>query len=672
MNKELFRLEGLFELSIDQKNAVSYLTRTIEEKNKYQVLKGVTGCGKTFTVANIIQNVQMPVLVLVHNKSLAKQLYENFKSYFPDNKVELFMSCFDYFRPEFFLKSKNVLMEKESIINDEMDSYRMSALRTLLSGRQDVIVVASVSCLYSIGDPDAYVRNKIVVESGMECDYDSLLRQLVLAGYEREDEAKGEIPLRGSFRATGENLIIRPGYGDKYYTVSLDWDIVESITERSADMEEYEKKVPFLELYPQRQGLYSRECIKEAVKEIGRELEDQYSNLVKKNKKKEADTLKERVEYDMQMLSTTGSCKGMDNYSYHFMRQANEKKRGLIMELFPCPFLTVIDESHATVPQMKHMLAGDEKRKEELIEQGIRLPSIKECRPVSYEEFEEMTNQILFVSATPGEFEFEKAQKQVVTQTIRPTFLLDPLIEVRNPALIPWEEDIINEIKQRVESQEQTIIMADTKQGAEEVNAMLCAQGIHAGYIHSDLNITERVYILNQLYERKLHCIVGVNSIREGLDFPDVSLVIILRADKKGFLRTPTALMQMIGRATRNMNGQVIMYAEAVTDAMKQVIDETEQNRRKQEEFNRKKHVAPSQITRKARKKETVGEKQKDSQLEAELQNIYGNYDLTKYEDRQEVLVILKQKLVFYAEEMEFAKGIQIRQEIDKIEGKNK
>lgn len=664
MKEELFKLKGSLKHSKEQQKAVSYLSQTIREQNKYQVLKGVTGCGKTFTVAGVIENVQMPVLVIVHNKSLANQLYEDLKEYFPENKVELFMSCFDYFRPEFFLKSKNILMEKETIINDEMDACRMSAIRTLLSGRKDTIVVASVSCLYSIGDPDSYNRNKVLVEKDVECDYEGLLRQLVLSGYTREDFSLR----RGTFQVNGENVKVWPGYGDKYYSIDLAWDMVEKITEYSVKDESYQKELSYVELYPQSQGLYPRGSVKEAVTQISEELEQQCSVFLAQGKNKEAKMLRERVEYDMQMLSSTGRCKGMDNYAFHLMKQAKKKKRGFLMDLFPAPFLTIIDECHVTVPQMQNMITSDTKRKEELIEQGIRLPSIRECHPVSFEEFEQISNQILFVSATPGELEMKKADSHFITQVIRPTYVLDPSIEVRKKSINLCGEDLLTEIAVRANSSQQTIVMTCTKREAEEINELICVNGIRSRYLHSDLNITERVDILEQLLSKKLQCIVGVNAVREGLDFPDVSLVIILNADKNGFLRTKTALMQMVGRASRHVNGHVIMYADTVTDAMQAVIDENALNRNVQVAYNQEHGVVPEKIASKRTGKEPLPEKKEDKKFLGELEEIYESYNLKKPEDREKVLSILKENLITYAEEFEFAKGLQVRQEIERLE----
>lgn len=664
MKEELFKLKCSLNHSKEQQKAVSYLSQSIREQNKYQVLKGVTGCGKTFTVAGVIEKVQMPVLVIVHNKSLANQLYEDLKEYFPENKVELFMSCFDYFRPEFFLKSKNVLMEKESIINDEMDACRMSAIRTLLSGRKDVIVVASVSCLYSIGDQDSYNRNKVLVEKDTECDYEDLLRQLVLSGYTREDFSLR----RGAFQVNGENVKVWPGYGDKYYSIDFAWDMVEKITECSAKDGSYQNELSYVELYPQSQGLYPRGGIKKAVTHIAEELEQQCSVFLAQGKNKEAKMLRERVEYDIQMLSSTGSCKGMDNYAFHLMKQTKKKKRGFLMDLFPAPFLTVIDECHVTVPQMQNMITGDVKRKEELIEQGIRLPSIRECHPVSFKEFEQISNQILFVSATPGEIETKKADSHFITQVIRPTYIQDPSIEVRKKSLNLSGEDMLAEISVRVNSGEQTIVMACTKREAEEINELICVNGIRSRYIHSDLNITERVDVLEQLISKKLQCIIGVNAVREGMDFPDVSLVIILDADKRGLFRTKTALMQMVGRASRHVKGHVIMYADTVTEAMQAVISENTLNRNAQVAYNLEHGVVPEKIASKRVPKEPPPEKNEDKMVLGELEEIYESYNLKKPEDREKVLSMLKEKLISYAEEFEFAKGMQVRREIDRLE----
>ncbi len=664
MKEKLFKLKHSLKHSKEQQKAISFLSHSIREQNKYQLLKGVTGCGKTFTVAGVIEQVQMPVLVIVHNKSLANQLYEDLKGYFPENKVELFMSCFDYFRPEFFLKSKNILMEKESIINDEMDAYRMSAIRTLLSGRKDVIVVASVSCLYSIGDPDSYSRNKILVEKDTECDYEGLLRQLVLSGYTREDVSLK----RGTFQVNGENVKVWPGYGDKYYSIDLAWDIVERIMECSVKDESYQNELSYVELYPQSLGMYPREGIKEALVHISEELEQQCSRFVEQGKNKQAKILRERVEYDMQMLSTTGSCKAMDNYAFHLMKQAKKKKRGFLMDLFPAPFLTIIDECHVTVPQMQNMIKGDTKRKEELIEQGFRLPSIRECHPVSFEEFEQISSQIVFVSATPGELEMKKADSHFIKQVIRPTYVLDPSIEVRTKSLNLCGEDLLKEITNRADSGEQTIVMTCTKREAEEINEFICANGIRSRYLHSDLNITERVDILEQLLAKKLQCIVGVNAVREGLDFPDVSLVIILDADKKGLLRTKTALMQMVGRASRHVNGHVIMYADTVTEAMQAVIDENAWNRKIQIAYNQEHGVTPEKIVAKRTRKEALPEKKEEKEFLSELEDVYKTYNLKNPEDREKIRSILKEKLITYAEEFEFAKGLKIRQEIERLE----
>ena len=509
-----------------------------------------------------------------------------------------------------------------------------------------------------------YNRNKVLVMKDEECDYEGLLRQLVLSGYTREEHNLR----RGTFQVNGENVKVWPEYGDKYYSIDLAWDLVEKITECSVKDENYRNELSYVELYPQSQGLYPRDGIKEAVNHISEELEQQSSVFLAQGKNREAKMLRERVEYDMQLLSSTGSCKGMDNYAFHLMKQTKKKKRGFLMDLFPAPFLTIIDECHVTVPQMQNMIAGDAKRKEELIEQGIRLPSIRECHPISFEEFEQISNQIVFVSATPGELEMKKAGSHFITQVIRPTYVLDPSIEVRRKSVNHCSEDMLTEIAARVNSSEQAIVMACTKKEAEEINELICANGIRSRYLHSDLNITERVDILEQLLSKKLQCIVGVNAVREGLDFPDVSLVIILDADKKGFLRTKTALMQMVGRASRHVNGHVIMYADTVTDAMQAVIDENELNRKVQVAYNEEHGVVPKQIASKRTGKETISEKKEDGKHLGGLDEIYGLYNLKKPEDREKVLSILKEKLIAYAEAFEFAKGLQIRQEIERLE----
>lgn len=585
-----FTLTSKYQPTGDQPEAIRQLTDGLNNGDKAQVLLGVTGSGKTFTVANVIANVNRPTLVLSHNKTLAAQLYEEMKGFFSENAVEYYVSYYDYYQPEAYLPQTDTYIEKDLAINEEIDKLRLSAVSALLSGRKDVIVVSSVSCIYGMGGPAAMAQSVITVKRGQILSRNMFLRRLVDSLYVRNDL---ELQ-RGNFRVKGDTVDIFMAYSDNVLRVTFWDDEIDSIEE--VDSVTFHKLASFNEyqIYPANLFITSKEQTQEAISEISKDLDEriEFFNEIGDNIK--AQRIKERVEYDIEMIKELGHCSGIENYSRYFDGRSAGDKPYCLLDFFPKDYLMVIDESHVSVPQIRAMYGGDRARKQNLVEFGFRLPAAFDNRPLKFEEFQEMTNQVIYVSATPADFELQEAEGVVVEQVIRPTGLLDPDIEVR-----PSEnqiDDLMNEILIRCEKDERVLVTTLTKRMAEELTEYLLNHEVRANYIHSDVATLDRVKIMNDLRAGLFDVLVGVNLLREGLDLPEVSLVAILDADKEGFLRSHRSLTQTAGRAARNVNGKVIMYADTITESMQLTIDETERRRMKQMAYNKEHHLTPKKI----------------------------------------------------------------------------
>ena len=587
-----FQLTSKFQPTGDQPEAIRELTDGIRRGDKAQVLLGVTGSGKTFTVANVIANVNKPTLVLSHNKTLAAQLYEEMKGFFPHNAVEYYVSYYDYYQPEAYLPTTDTYIEKDLAINEEIDRLRLSAVSALLSGRRDVIVVSSVSCIYGMGGPVALSEGVIKIRQGQKLDRNAFLRRLVDALYVRNDvELK-----RGNFRVKGDTVDIALAYSDNILRVSWWDDEIDSIEEldeitfhRIASFTDYE-------IYPANLFVTSKEQTDHAIREIQDDLVKQVDYFTGLGDTIKAQRIKERVEYDMEMIKELGHCSGIENYSRYFDGRKAGQRPYCLLDFFPKDYLMVIDESHVSVPQINAMYGGDRARKKNLVEYGFRLPAAFDNRPLKFDEFHSMINQVIYVSATPADYELREAEGIVVEQIIRPTGLLDPEIEVR-----PSEnqiDDLMDEILTRCKRNERVLVTTLTKRMAEELTEYLLDHDVRANYIHSDVATLDRVKIMNNLRAGVFDVLVGVNLLREGLDLPEVSLVAILDADKEGFLRSHRSLTQTAGRAARNVNGKVIMYADTVTESMQRTIDETRRRREKQMHYNEEHHITPKQIVK--------------------------------------------------------------------------
>ena len=588
-----FKISSDFEPRGDQPKAINSLTEGLSNNEKYQVLLGVTGSGKTFTMANVIKNYNKPTLIISHNKTLAAQLYGELKSFFPDNLVEYFISYYDYYQPEAYIPSTNVYIEKDLSINEQIEKLRLSATSSLLSGRSDVIVVASVSCIYGIGNPDDFGKNVVSIKVGDEIPLKQILFSLVDILYERSYEEDFK---RGSFRLKGDTLDIFVAYDDYIVRVIFWGNEIESIQKVDPGTGKTISQEEIINIYPANLFVTSKDVIDLSLQEIEYDLDKQINFFEREGKFSEAKRIKERTEFDMEMINEIGYCSGVENYSRYFDRRDPGKRPFCLFDYFPDDFLLVIDESHVTIPQVRAMWGGDRSRKMNLVDYGFRLPSALDNRPLNFQEFESLINKAIFVGATPSDYELTCSGGSIVEQIIRPTGLLDPMIEVRKSE--NQIDDIINEIHKRLDLGERVLITTLTKRMSEELNKYLNNSGIKSRYMHSEIDSLERVNILRDLRLGDFDVLVGVNLLREGLDLPEVSLVIILDADKEGFLRNEKSLIQTVGRAARNVNGFVIMYADKITKSMKSTIDETERRRKIQDQFNRDNNITPQTISK--------------------------------------------------------------------------
>ena len=587
-----FKLLSDFNPTGDQPQAIQELVDGIEAKERFQTLLGVTGSGKTFTVANVIQEVQRPTLVLAHNKTLAAQLYSEFKQFFPENAVEYFVSYYDYYQPEAYIPVTGTYIEKDLSINEEIEKLRLSTTSSLLSGRRDVIVVASVSCLYGIGNPVEFQKNVIVLKTNQVISRTALLHKLVQSLYARTE---GEFN-HGNFRIKGDTLDVFPSYADYGFRIHFFGDEIEAIEAFNVNDNSLIESYETVNIYPANMFVTSPDILQNAIKDIQDDLVKQYDYFKDIGKHLEAKRLKERTEFDLEMIRELGYCSGIENYSRYLDGRAPGTRPFCLLDYFPEDFLMVVDESHVTISQVHAMYGGDRSRKENLVEYGFRLPAAMDNRPLKFEEFESLQNQVLYVSATPADYELNKTQGVYVEQVIRPTGLLDPLIEVRSSD--NQIDDLIEEIQQRIEKDERTLVTTLTKRMAEELTKYLSRIQIRCRYIHSDVDTLERVEIMQDLRKGLFDVLVGVNLLREGLDLPEVSLVAILDADKEGFLRSERSLTQTVGRAARNLNGKAIMYADKITKSMQKTMDETTYRRKKQMAYNRDHNVKPKALNK--------------------------------------------------------------------------
>ena len=587
-----FKLTSKYQPTGDQPEAISELTEGVRRGDRAQVLLGVTGSGKTFTMANVIARVNRPTLILSHNKTLAAQLFEEMRGFFPENAVEYYVSYYDYYQPEAYLPHTDTYIEKDLAINEEIDRLRLSAVSALLSGRRDVVVVSSISCIYGMGSPNALSDNVISIQQGQQMDRNALLRKLVQSLYVRNDLTLE----RGNFRVKGDTVDIYMAYNEMILRITFWDDEIDSIEELDPVTLDCLGRYADYKLYPANLFMTTQEQTNRAIHDIQDDLVKQVAFFEELGDGIKAQRIKERVEYDMEMIKELGHCSGIENYSRYFDGRKLGERPYCLLDFFPEDFLLIVDESHVSVPQIGAMYGGDRARKTNLVEYGFRLPAAFDNRPLTFDEFQEMVHQVIYVSATPADFELREAEGVVVEQVIRPTGLLDPEIEVR-----PSEhqiDDLMEEIRQRSERHERTLVTTLTKRMAEELTEYLMNHGVQTAYIHSDVATLDRVKILADLRSGVYDVLVGVNLLREGLDLPEVSLVAILDADKEGFLRSRRSLVQTAGRAARNVNGRVIMYADTITGSMQETIDETNRRRTKQLAYNEEHHITPTQIVK--------------------------------------------------------------------------
>ena len=664
-----FELASDYKPTGDQPKAIAELTEGILRGDKHQVLLGVTGSGKTFTMSNVIANVNKPTLIISHNKTLAAQLYSEFKSFFPNNAVEFFISYYDYYQPEAYVVKKDLYIEKDFSINEEIDRLRLKATTSLIEGRNDVIIIASVSSIYGIGAPDEYARQILFLKKGEEIERKKLLRKLIDIYYTRNDAEF----TRGTFRARGDVIEVIPAYqNEEAVRIELWGDEIERLSVIDSITGNVIEEVESIPIYPAKYFVTNKDQVRRAVKDIEAELKERLEYFWSQEKYLEAQRLEQRTRYDIEMIKELGYCSGIENYSRHMDGRPPGSRPACLFDYFPKDYLLIVDESHVTIPQIRGMYNGDRSRKEVLVEHGFRLPSALDNRPLKFEEFQELTNQVIYVSATPGDYEFEQSKGTYVEQIIRPTGLLDPQIEVR--PIKGQIDDLIGEIRKRVILKERTLVTTLTKKMAEDLTDYLDKLNINVRYIHSDIDALERVEIIRDLRIGDFDVLVGVNLLREGLDLPEVSLVAIIDADKEGFLRSERSLMQTAGRTARNVNGKVIMYADVITQSMKKTIDETERRRKIQLEYNKKHGITPQTIL-KSREQIMSGtsiadirKKDKDKE-EAYFTKVAE--PVIKYmsqDQRKELIEQMREEMHNAAKDLEFEKAASLRDEIEKLE----
>ena len=651
----MFKLHSEYKPTGDQPEAIKYLSDGIKDGKKFQTLLGVTGSGKTFTMANVIQEVQKPTLVLAHNKTLAGQLYSEFKEFFPENRVEYFVSYYDYYQPEAYIASSDTYIEKDASINDEIDKLRHSATASLFETR-DVIIVASVSCIYGLGDPIDYENMIVSLRPGMEKSRNEIMRKLINMQYTRNEmDFK-----RGTFRAKGDVLEIYPSNEEERAIRVEYWgDEIEKISEINPLTGKTVALREHVMIFPNSHYVTSKDKLDNALITIEQELEERVKYFKENNKLIEAQRIEERTNFDIEMIKETGFCQGIENYSRHISGRPAGSPPYTLFDYFPKDFLLLIDESHATIPQVRAMYNGDRARKESLVSYGFRLPSAFDNRPLKFEEFEDRINQCIFVSATPADYEKEHSKENVVEQIIRPTGLLDPKIEVK-----PTEnqiDDLINQIDEQVKKGDRVLVTTLTKKMAEDLTVYLRNSGIRVRYMHSDIKALERMEIIRDLRLGEFDVLVGINLLREGLDIPEVSLVAILDADKEGFLRSERSLIQTIGRAARNTEGRVIMYADELTESMEKAISETNRRRGLQEKYNKDNNITPQTIKKSVREliKATI------------VEDIQNKYDIGKDESIEDIISKLTDEMLKYARNMEFEKAAELRDKIKELENMN-
>ena len=649
-----FELKSDFKPTGDQPEAIKSIVSAINNNEKYSTLLGVTGSGKTFTMANIIQEVKMPTLILAHNKTLAAQLYSEFKEFFPNNAVEYFVSYYDYYQPEAYVAHSDTYIEKDASINDEIDKLRHSATAAILE-RDDVIIISSVSCIYGLGDPEDYRKLMLSLRPGMERDRDDIIKKLIEIQYERNDINF----TRGTFRVRGDILEIFPASNDeRAIRIEFFGDEIDRITEIDYVTGKIVGTRNHVVIFPASHYVTTPERVEKAVIEIEKELEERVKSFKDDDKLLEAQRIEQRTKYDIEMLKEIGFCQGIENYSRHITGRKPGEKPYTLMDFFPDDYLIIVDESHVTVPQVRGMYAGDRSRKTSLIDNGFRLPSAYDNRPLNFDEFEENINQILFVTATPGSYELEHSTT-IAEQIIRPTGLLDPIVEVR--PINNQIDDLVVEINKVIEKDERVLITTLTKKMSEDLTNYLKEIGIKVKYLHSDIDTLERVEIIRDLRLGKFDVLVGINLLREGLDIPEVSLVAILDADKEGFLRSETSLIQTIGRAARNSEGKVIMYADKITRSMESAIAETKRRREIQMLYNEEHNITPTTIKKKVR--DAI-----EATVVADEETIYGIKETDNVEEIKENIAALQAEMMEAAQNLQFERAAELRDKIKQLE----
>ena len=678
-----FKLHSPFSPAGDQPAAIQELTEGLNSGDKFQTLLGITGSGKTRTVASVIENVQRPTLVMSHNKTLAAQLYRELSDFFPDNRVEFFISYYDYYQPEAYMSAQDKYIEKDLSINEEIQRLRLRATSSLLSGRRDVVIVSSISCIYGIGSPSEYAKLIVSLETGMEIPRNTLLYDLVDLHYNRNDnEFK-----RGTFRVRGDVIDVYPAYSDEGLRISQWGDEIESLQLFDVDTGDIKETVQEFKIYPASHYVTTKSRLEESIKQIREELQWRTKVLIDEEKFLEAKRIEQRTLFDIEMIQEIGYCSGIENYSRYLSARKPGERPFCLLDYFPDDFLTVVDESHQTIPQISAMYGGDRSRKVQLVDHGFRLPSALDNRPLTFDEWESIVKQVIFVSATPSKYELEKSEGAFTEQLIRPTGLMEPELEVR--PLDNQVDDLMEEIRQRVEKKERVLVITLTKRLSEELSEYLKNVGVSAAYMHSELDALERIEVLYKFRRGDFDVLVGINLLREGIDIPELSLVAIMDADKEGFLRSETSLFQIVGRAARNVGGKAIMYANRITDSMQKVLDETERRRKIQMEYNEKHGITPQTIVKELKPlvdPSLISNKSMDFGQEAEkaaeqdyLESIKVADDGIQYkaspamneitfESKDKLIEHLRKTMLHAAKNMEFEEAARIRDQIGQLE----